>query len=389
MVEGGTNGGSMPTFGSGTEWLRGAGAACDVVMSSRVRLARNLSGYPFQTTADEGQQAQVLELARARLMSVPLAESVMWIDLREISATERELLVERQLISRQHAKGKISGLPASADRPRAVAVGLPDERLSVMVNEEDHLRLQSIRSGLALTSAYEELDATDDDLEAGLDLAFHPRFGYLTCCPTNVGTGIRLSVMLHLAGLKLTGEIEKVKHAAMDMSLAVRGFHGEGSDAAGDLYQLSNQTTLGKSERVLLQEMERDIVPRVIDYERHARKVLMETRRVWLEDRVHRAMATLLGARLMATNESLELLGVARLGAVLGLLPRVDQITLNSLMLEVQPAHLQRSAGASLDQQERRIERARLIRARLTGPIGPNGGSGGAGGTGNAGPVAG
>lgn len=365
MVEGGASGGALPAFGSGTEWLRGAGAACDVVMSSRVRLARNLRGFPFQTTADERQQAEVLELARARLMSVPLAEQVMWIDLREISATERELLVERQLISRQHAKGKISGQPSSTDRPRAVAIGLPDERLSVMVNEEDHLRLQAIRSGLALTSAYEELDAADDKVEAGLDVSFHPRFGYLTCCPTNVGTGIRLSVMLHLAGLKLIGEIDKVKHAAMDMSLAVRGFHGEGSDAAGDLYQLSNQTTLGKSERVLLQEMERDIVPRVIDYERHARKVLMETRRVWLEDRVHRAMGTLLSSRLMATNESLELLGVARLGAVLGLLPGVDQLRLNNLMLEVQPAHLQRSAGASLDQQERRIERARLIRSRL------------------------
>jgi len=366
MVESGDPGG-LPVFDRGAEWLRGEGAASDVVMSSRVRLARNLAGYPFQTTTTPEQQMEVLQLAHARLMDVSLAESVMWVDLRELSDTERDLLVERQLISRQHARGKVTGQPGSTERPRAVAIGLPDERQSVMVNEEDHLRMQSIRSGLALTEAAAALNAIDDEIEAGLDYAFHPRFGYLTCCPTNVGTGIRFSVMLHLVGLKLTGEIDKVKHAAVDMSLAVRGFHGEGSDAAGDLYQLSNQTTLGKSESVLLHEMERDIVPRVIDYERHARKELMRTRRTWLEDRVHRAHAALRSARLMATSESLDLLGLARLGSSLGLLPDLDPVEVNRLMLAVQPAHLQRAVGRALDQQERRIERATLIRTRLGG----------------------
>ena len=357
--------GGVPAFDSGAEWQRGEGLASDVVISSRVRLARNLAGYPFQTTASEEQQAEVLGLARARLTSLEVDEPLKWVDLRELNETECELLVERQLISRQHARGKVSGQPASTERPRALAIGWPGERVSIMVNEEDHLRLQSIRSGLALSEAWQELDHLDDGVEAGLDYAFHPRFGYLTCCPTNVGTGIRLSVMLHLSGLKLTGEIEKVKHAAMDMSLAVRGFHGEGSDAAGDLYQLSNQTTLGKSESRLLAEMEKDIVPRVIDYERHARKTLMQTRRVWLEDRVHRALATLRGARLMAAGESLDLLGLVRLGESLGLLPEIHANVVSQLLLDVQPAHLQGIAGRELDPQEQRIERARLIRTAM------------------------
>ncbi len=367
--------GGLPAFESDTEWLRGEGTSCDVVMSSRVRLARNLAGIPFAPKMTDDDREEVLERSRAQILSGGVHAKVMWIDLRQIGSLERSVLVERQLISGQLASGKAfgpsgGGRGAGEKRARGVAVGLPDERLSIMVNEEDHLRIQVIRSGLGLSQALEEVVRADDALEAGLDYAFGARFGYLTCCPTNVGTGARFSVMMHLPGLRLTGEIEKVKRAADDMGLAVRGFHGEGSETTGDLYQLSNQTTLGKSEPVLLSEIEREIVPRVADYERHARRVLTERRREVLEDQVHRAIGTGLHARLLATGEAMAVLSAVRLGAVLGVIEGVDQSAVNALMLAVQPAHLQRVLGRELNQQERKGERATLVRERLSAALG-------------------
>lgn len=372
------NGGSLPAFERGTEWLRGVGEACDVVMSSRVRLARNLAGRPFQTTADDAERGEVLELVRTALdgadmpvvagdlgRGVASGERMSWLDLRMLSDFERELLVERQLVSRQHARGQVPGSGPRESLPRGVAIGLPGERVSVMVNEEDHLRVQAVCSGLSLEQALREADAVDDALEGRLDYAYSPRFGYLTACPTNVGTGLRLSVMLHLPALKMTGDIEKVRRAADGMALAVRGFHGEGSEHAGDFYQLSNQTTLGKSERMLLDEIGGDLIPRVIDYERHARRELMTRKRVLIEDRVHRAHGALLGARLLEADEAMELLSLVRLGVVLGLIDGLAQQAVNGLVLGVQPAHLRRLSGADLSQHQRCIERARLVRERL------------------------
>ncbi len=362
----------------GVEWLRGEGEASDVVLSSRVRLARNIAGFPFMTRASRADRQQILELAKRRIVG-PLAQQlgpelgsqIMWVDLHEASRLERTLLTERHLISKQHARGKLADGSGGADEPRGVAVGLPGERLAIMVNEEDHLRIQLIRAGLALSDCVAEIDVVDDRLEQGLDFAFSPRFGYLTACPTNVGTGIRLSVMLHLPALKLTGDLEKVKRAADDMSLAVRGFYGEGSDAAGDLYQLSNQTTLGKSEQVLLHEMESEIIPRVVDYERHARSEILEKRRVATEDQVHRALGVLRHARMITAEESMELLSQVRLGIALGFFdgpegrPQLEPRTVNKLLLLIQPAHLQKHIGRELNQQERRAERARLLREML------------------------
>lgn len=365
MVRPGDGEQSVPAFDRGTEWLRGHGAAADVVMSSRVRLARNLAGFPFLTRASRTDRHEILDLCRGRVLQARLADRILWVDLHESPVPERTVLAERHLISRQHAKGKLTNGVGGPDEPRGVAVALPDERMSIMVNEEDHLRLQAIRSGYALTEALEAIDAVDDALEAGLDYAFHPRFGYLTCCPTNVGTGVRFSVMLHLPGLKLTGELDKVKRAAEDMSLAVRGFYGEGSDAAGDFYQISNQATLGKTEIVLLHEIEQEIVPRVIDYERHARKTLLTRRRAMVDDKVHRALGALRHARLVSTEEAMELLSLVRLGVVTGLVDDVEQETVNRLMLLIQPAHLARTVGRDLDQQGRRVERAALLRAKL------------------------
>jgi protein arginine kinase len=371
---GGSGGGGQTPSGAGfpsgqwggAEWLRGEGRSADVVMSSRVRLARNLAGFPFMTKAKRGDRQQILDLCRHQVLGAGLAKPMMWVDLHESPQMERTLLVERHLISQQHARGKQASGAGGADEPRAVGVSLPGERLSIMVNEEDHLRIQVIRSGLALDEALAEIDQVDDKIEGGLDYAFSPRFGYLTACPTNVGTGVRMSVMLHLPGLKLTGDIEKVKRAASDMNLAVRGFYGEGSEAAGDFYQVSNQTTLGKTEQVVLHELQEEIIPRVIEYEQAARRTLLTKRRPNLEDQVFRALGVLSSARLMTTEEAMQLLSHLRLGVLLSMVSKVNQATVNELMLLIQPAHLQRVLGKDMDQEQRRIARANLLRTRLT-----------------------
>ena len=341
--------------GSG-EWLRGEGRDADVVMSSRVRLARNFAGLPFVARSNRDDRLRVLTVARRDIMEGGLAPKMMWVELNELPALERSVLVERHLISKQHSKG---------EEPRAAAISSPDERLSIMVNEEDHLRLQVIRSGLALGEAFEQIDHVDDLIESRSDYAFHERFGYLTACPTNVGTGIRVSVMVHLPGLKLTGELEKVRRSAKAMNLAIRGFFGEGSEALGDLFQLSNQTTLGKPEREILDEFEGVIVPKVIEYERLARRSLIEKRRTVLEDRVHRSLGALRSARLLKGEEALELLSYVRLGAVMGVLGEVNLSTVHGLILFTQSAHLQRVLGRELDQAQRRVERATFVRQQL------------------------
>lgn len=354
-------------FEAGTEWLRADGPEGDVVLSSRVRLARFLAGQRFVHKASESDLRLVLDVCRGAIERAGLGERAVWVDLHESAAMDRSLLLERHLISSHLAKGKLGPKRSSEDWPRAAAFGLPGERAGVMVNEEDHVRLQVIRSGLALGEAWAQADEIDDRIEAEVDYAFSPRLGYLTACPTNVGTGIRFSVMLHLPALRMAGDIEKVKRAAADMSLAVRGFYGEGSEASGDFYQLSNQTTLGKSEQQLLEDLGERILPEVIEYERQSRRALMAKRRLQIEDAVQRAFGVLRHARLLGAEESMKLLSVVRLGIALELIDQASMADVHSLMLAVQPAHLQRAAGREMGQDERRVERARVVRARLSG----------------------
>lgn len=361
----------QPPTGPGAEtvpeWLRAEGEAADVVLSSRVRLARNLADVPFAPKATPKDRHRSMERCRDAIAAASLAPRLAWEPLGRAAPAVRALLVERHLISKQLSRGKMTaGGPEDA---RGVAFSIPDERLAIMVNEEDHLRIQSIRSGLALAAAWAEADAADDKLAASLDFAFSPRFGYLTACPTNVGTGLRMSAMLHLPGLRLTGEIEKVKRAAADMNLAVRGFYGEGSEAVGDLYQLSNQTTFGKSEADILHLLEAEILPRVVEYERLARRDLLAKRRIPLEDTCWRAHAVLTNARLLTTEEGMQALSVLRLGLLCGVIPAADPVTavriIHLLWLLIQPAHLQRAAGREMDQEQRRVARAALVRTRL------------------------
>lgn len=342
-------------YSSTGEWLRDAGPERDVVVSSRVRLARNITGFKFSNSADAGEQKQIVELTKSHVEKIGDDGSFFWLNLRELEKDERDLLLERHLISKNLVK---------ATHPAAVVIR-SDESMSIMVNEEDHLRMQVMRSGLQLREAYREVNAIDDQLEPPLQFAFHKRFGYLTACPTNVGTGIRISVMLHLPGLMLTNEIERVRRAARDMQLAIRGFYGEGSEALGDLYQISNQTTFGKTEEELLDEFDRRVIPEVITYEREARKLLLRKRSALLDDRVYRALGILQSARLLKAGEAMRLLSHLRLGIEMGRIAHISCATVHRLILLCQPAHLQRAVGRSLNQAERSLERANVIRAQL------------------------
>ncbi|QDV92035.1 Protein arginine kinase [Phycisphaerae bacterium RAS2] len=338
------------------EWLRGSGPMNEIVISSRVRLARNVAGYPFLSRTSENQRSELMEMLRPHVVSAAGGAAGAFLDMNAISDLDQQVLVERHLVSRNLAEGKGS---------RGVAIS-KTENVSVMVNEEDHLRIQVLRSGLQLDEIWRDINALDDKLESKIEYAFHPRYGYLTACPTNVGTGIRVSVMLHLPGLKLTGEIERVFRAARDMRLAVRGLFGEGTEAAGDFFQVSNQVTLGRTEEDTINDFRLSVIPKIIEYEQKARRTLVSERTISLDDRVWRSLGTLRHARTISSEEVMLHLSHLRLGVHLGRLKDVTIQTINDLFLMSQPAHLQKVQGARLTGEQRSIARAELIRRRLT-----------------------
>ena len=336
------------------EWLRGGGPEADIVISSRIRLARNLAAFPFTNRASAHQKAEIETLLRERIARLELDPRLDYINVVTLSALDRLFLVERQLISRELA---------GADGPRGVALA-PRETVSLMVNEEDHLRLQVMRAGFALDDAWQDIDKVDDLLEQRVSYAFSEEFGYLTACPTNVGTGMRASVMLHLPALVMTKQIEKVFRALQKINLAVRGLYGEGSRASGDFYQISNQVTLGKSESTILNDI-REVIPTIITYERQARTTMLKESKQSLQDRVSRAYGTLCSATMMTSEETMDLLSSVRLGINLGLLEDVSMPTVNELFIQTQPAHLQKLVGKPLDGEERNAARARFLRTKL------------------------
>lgn len=337
------------------EWLRGSGPLSEVVISSRIRLARNVRGEPFVNRCSRSKRAAVESRIRESIASAGISPRLHYIDMTDLSDLDRQLLVERHLVSKPHA---------NADGARSVAVS-EDETVSIMIMEEDHLRIQVLRSGLQLEEAWEQIDAIDDQLDDSLEFAFNPRFGYLTACPTNVGTGLRVSVMLHLPALKLTGEIEKVFRVAKELKLAVRGLYGEGTEATGDFYQISNQTTLGKNESDLISEFRSTIIPKIVEFEHHARRSLLNERTVALDDKVFRALGTLRSARMLASEEVLYLLSHLRLGVNLGRVKNIDINAVNQLFLMTQQAHLQKLLGKKLENDARRIARAEYVRSKL------------------------
>jgi len=339
---------------SNGEWLRAIGPEADIVISSRIRLARNLSSFPFTNRSNTHQKAEIEQYLKSRLDKIAFDPKLNYLNLATMSQLDRQLLVERQLISRELS---------TSEGPRGVAFA-PNEIISVMINEEDHIRMQVIRSGFALDEAWQDADRLDDKLEERVPYAFSEELGYLTACPTNVGTGLRASVMLHLPALVLIKQIEKVFRALQKINLAVRGLYGEGSRASGDFYQISNQVTLGKSETTIINDI-RDVIPNIIAYERQARQTLTRENRQAVQDRVARAFGTLKSATMMTSEETMDLLSSVRLGVNLGLLDEINIVEVNELFIHTQPAHLQKILGKELDGEERNSERARFLRNRL------------------------
>ncbi|HVC93898.1 MAG TPA: protein arginine kinase [Pirellulales bacterium] len=338
---------------SSGEWLRGSGPESDIVISSRIRLARNLADFPFISRANAADRAEIERTLRDRILKVQSAE-LEYVDVNKLPGIDRQFLVERQLISREHAE---------SEGARGVAID-PNERVSLMINEEDHLRIQVMHSGLDLSGAWEQSNRIDDMVESQVTYAFNERLGYLTACPTNVGTGMRVSVMLHLPALVITRQIDKLFRSLQKISLAVRGLYGEGSQAMGDFYQISNQITLGRAEGELVKQVG-DVVPTIIEYERKARDVLVRERQENLHDRVSRAYGILRTAQTISSEETMHLLSSVRMGVNLGLIADLEIPMLNKLFIYTQPAHLQKLSGMELDTADRNIERARYLRRHL------------------------
>jgi len=362
------------------EWFGGSGPLADIVISSRVRLARNLAGHKFLSRCSNAEKSDILKKLRDVLMSLDLGDKVFYISIDKAPALDRHLLVERHLISRNHAFGK---------GPRGVVIA-QREFFTAMINEEDHLRLQVLKAGCQLSQCARQVHHIDDMIEQKVEFAFSPRYGYLTACPTNLGTAIRVSVMLHLPALKMTGQIEKFFNAARDMNLAVRGLFGEGTEAASDLYQLSNQVTLGVSESAIVTEFENTIIPEVVEYENAARNQLLTKQPDILDDKISRAMALLQNAHLISSQEALFLLSHLRLGINMhnhmgASTPAIKRLcslkgssdtdersglsitTINRLFMLTLPAHLQINYGKPLDPTHRDALRAQIIRSALNG----------------------
>jgi protein arginine kinase len=335
------------------EWLRGSGPESDIVMCSRIRLARNLADFPFTNRASRNEKSEIENTVKSAIRDSGL--ELTYQDVYGLSPLDRQFLVERQLISREHQ---------AAEGPRGVAIG-PQENVSIMVNEEDHLRIQVMLSGFSLPEVWDRINRLDDQLEEKLAYAFSPQLGYLTACPTNVGTGIRVGVMLHLPALVQTKQIDKFFRALQKINLAVRGLYGEGTQAFGDFYQISNQQTLGKSEQELIKNLS-DVIPQIIDYERKARQALLHERRQHLHDQVSRAYGILKTAHTITSEETMLLLSSIRLGINLGLIDDLGIPTVNELFIHTQPAHLQKLQGSPLEVDERNAARASYLRSRLS-----------------------
>ncbi len=337
------------------EWLRASAPDSEIVVSSRIRLARNLAKFPFLSRADDATRLELEQLLREKITDLSAGPRLQYLSVRELDDTDRQFLTERQLMSRELADGQGA---------RGIAVDA-SQSISLMVNEEDHLRMQVIRSGFAIDEAYRDLDRIDDAIEEQVTYAFSDTLGYLTACPTNVGTGIRVSVMLHLPALYMTKEIQKVLHALQKISLAVRGLYGEGSQASGHFYQVSNQVTLGISEEQILDRL-RDVIPNIISYERRVRDVLVKDNREKLHDQIARAYGILKNAQSISSEETMDLLSSVRLGVGLGFIDDLELRTVNELFIHTQPGHLQKLRGEELESGERNAARAAYLRSRLS-----------------------
>lgn len=336
------------------DWMTGGAGAPGAVLTSRIRLARNLRRHPFPGWAKRDQRAAALDLMRPAVEALPAMKGAFSQELGDLNSVQKQVLVERHLISREHA-ARGNGSAAVIERRQT---------FSLMINEEDHLRMQAIRPGLQLSAAFAALSELDSALEESLEFAFDANLGYLTTCPTNLGTGLRASAMLHLPGLVLSDQIGQVLQAVNKIGLAVRGLYGEGTESLGNLYQISNQSTLGESEETIIRRLER-VISQVANHEQNAREKLLEDDPDMVADKIGRAYGVLRHAHIIDSKEALNHLSLLRLGGTLGFFRPDTVILCDSLLMDIQPAHLQLHSGRKLSPEERDSIRAEIVRSRL------------------------
>jgi protein arginine kinase len=342
-----------------------------IVMSSRVRLARNLRSAAFPGWAKKPERVKILEMIRPAVESLPEMKGAFSEAMDNLGALDKQILVERHLISREHA-AKSSGSGLVLNR---------EESFCVMINEEDHLRMQALRPGLQLRQAWGAIDHLDSDLEKKLDYAFDGELGYLTACPTNLGTGIRVSAMLHLPGLVLGEQINPIIQSVNKLGLAVRGLYGEGTEALGNVFQVSNQMTLGETETSIVERLEK-VLAQIIEHEENARQTLLEKKPKVVFNHIGRAYGILANAHSISSKETMNLLSLMRLGVDMGLFPGAERSLVDELFILTQPAHLQKQFSDKLSAEERDLLRADMVRDRLknvsrpvTKPTPPNTGN--------------
>lgn len=334
-------------------WLADSGPAEDIAISSRIRLARNLNHHNFPLNCTDDQLSDVagtVDLA----MSNGAGSDWLRFSVSELPELEKLLLFERRLASRELLSRRTGGVLWSS----------PDERLSLMVNEEDHLRLQSVQPGFQLSKVYDAVNRFDDELSLSLDYAYDAELGYLTCCPSNLGTGMRASVMLHLPGLVLSRQISGVVQGVRKLNFAVRGIFGEGSENLGNLFQVSNQSTLGESENEIIERLS-NVIEKLIDYEKRARQRLLSRQSQMVFDLVGRAYGTLRYSYVLSGKEALNSLSLIRFGVDMGMFSSLDIHMVNELFIRINPAHLQCAYGEAEGEEARDILRARMMRERL------------------------
>lgn len=337
-----------------SSWMNEEGPESDIVLSSRVRLARNLQNHTFSTLLKSEEANSIIERLENQLKPMQEQRELVMLKMAEMQSLEKRMLVEKHLISPHLAE----------QSPYGACLLSQDEKVSIMFNEEDHIRIQCLLSGLQLSKALERANELDDAIEEKVDYAFDEKRGYLTCCPTNVGTGLRASVMMHLPGLIVTQQMNRIIPAINQLGLVVRGIYGEGSEALGNIFQISNQTTLGKSENDIVQDLT-IVVQQIIAQERLAREALVSTMNIQLEDRVFRSLGILTHSRIIESKEAAKCLSDVRLGIDLGYIKNISKMILNELMILTQPGFLQQYAGEELRPQERDQRRATFIRECL------------------------
>jgi protein arginine kinase len=339
---------------SPAETARRHGPHDRIVMSSRVRLARNLKDAAFPVWAKKPERVKILETIRPAVESLPELTGAFSEAMDNLGALDKQILVERHLISREHA-AKSSGSGLVLNR---------EETFCVMINEEDHLRMQALRPGLQLRQAWNAIDHLDSELEKKLDYAFDGDLGYLTACPTNLGTGIRVSAMLHLPGLVLGEQINPIIQSVNKLGLAVRGLYGEGTEALGNVFQVSNQMTLGENESAIVERLEK-VLSQIIEHEENARQTLLEKKTKVVFNHIGRAYGILANAHSISSKETMNLLSLMRLGVDMGLFPGAERSLVDELFLVTQPAHLQKKLSDKLSAEERDLIRADMVRERL------------------------